>query len=1386
MKNKLSKLYSLLIVVTLILAISSSFIGLSLSAIEDEELIYSNTTGTSHVIELEDNHPSDEQFYDSAASGNILLNQTWLITNVTVDLQRDNSPTGDVCIQIFPCNASDIPEGNALATSEYIDITTISDSAKESVTFSFNETNQLRTNSTTYYAFAIVAPTSGTCDATNSILVYHTTGDAITPSTTSVYTRNNWHSGYTTYDINLEIYGVSTSGVIDNWWHPFWKYRYLVTLNNSLSTEDLGNFTVRVHLDDTNFNFSLANGQGDDLRFIDIDASTQLTAQKESFYSIEGNDFPDLSSWTDFSLATAGWRENPHTWSMMETNYLGTYKYWSYIYSWSGSTHGIGLVRSNSTTSGWTWYSADRMISDVERPAILRISDSEFYMYVHNMTTYNLDRWSSPDGVTWAWDEVTINPSDRDRASNPSIKKFDSTYYLYYSAFDYSGGSSDQSIRVRSAVLLDDLSTDEPTELLNYTDLYAIQFPSVEYFNNRYWMVVEGIPSEVAGRWVLYAYYSDTPDGIFTEGDNNELVPYIEACPFMWMNDDNVSITLYDTQQDTNWDVGCRTFTVNTNEAHLWVRVPQIDSESESDGFYIYFGNPDAESVWDTVNAWDDDYVAVYHFSEQEAGTIHDSARGYDNTLQTTAEPYVIFDTEGIIDGAIYADGALGAITSEDHNELDCTGDWTVWSLSNTADENEETGLIVKKYNTSPTYPLYSLGLEDNTGYPKWYIRYTTFSIGIAEVDCFDKWTMIAGVRNTTADTIMIYVNGTMSNSTEDLSGQADLSNNGKLGILCGYYSGASVMRSHGIMDEARIYDGVLSAEWLEAENLNLFGDWFWISALQDILDYTSRIDISEPEDEYVAHSYTVEFKFTPIFYYSDPVTAYFHTNSTAWSIRNLIGDVVNNTESSYDFTFFEQGQTYSWGIEIIDDYNQSIWSDNRTLTIGSIDFLDQYNYPSTPNILPIDENNIFCQRFKPSLEVQSRVKVNASVYSTTEDFVIEIRTDTSGIPDLSESGLITNTSLAYTQFESYTSFDYVGWDYTDFNNTDTYYWVVLKAPLVTGSDHYFVSVDIDDGYADGYAYRSTNGGTSYFTEYAYDLEFEIYGYDYVTAEDVPDSRPYIPDTRYDDATILTLWGRSDTWTKYDEYACKLYTDTIGSTSTYTEITSENLHNFTVSLRLYRVDNDGKEEIATEIAGVTKTSTGIELIDTTYETENILWNINDALMIEVLFSLDNSDPVIKGKFITDSIKTDLILSANWTVYYSLNITNLGDSYSYACIWGTQTIDPASMFRIGNFAYANLDPWGLGFYELGAGNFFNFIMNPFTFYLGDLFYGLLLMGFLIPAYNRYRSLQPVMILCFIFGGVGGVMTALIPQVAIPISFVFIVIGATIALYKLVRS
>ncbi|UCG69788.1 MAG: hypothetical protein JSV09_01845, partial [Thermoplasmata archaeon] len=108
--------------------------------------------------------------------------------------------------------------------------------------------------------------------------------------------------------------------------------------------------------------------------------------------------------------------------------------------------------------------------------------------------------------------------------------------------------------------------------------------------------------------------------------------------------------------------------------SYVWVNVPHIDANSDTDFIWMYYDNPDAIPALDESGTYDNNYMMVQHLQET-SGTQYDST-GYDN--DGSPEGGVIQDATGKIDGADFFDGNDGFIDCGDDSSIKITGNLTL------------------------------------------------------------------------------------------------------------------------------------------------------------------------------------------------------------------------------------------------------------------------------------------------------------------------------------------------------------------------------------------------------------------------------------------------------------------------------------------------------------------------------------------------------------------------------------------------------------------------------------------------------------------------------------------------------------------------------------
>ncbi len=93
--------------------------------------------------------------------------------------------------------------------------------------------------------------------------------------------------GITIYFLIFALIFVSNM-VSAGWFNFAWTYQQAITINNS-NPNNLTNYQMNISLNSTNFNFSAAQTQGQDLRFTDTDGITPLNYYIESYNSTSQN-----------------------------------------------------------------------------------------------------------------------------------------------------------------------------------------------------------------------------------------------------------------------------------------------------------------------------------------------------------------------------------------------------------------------------------------------------------------------------------------------------------------------------------------------------------------------------------------------------------------------------------------------------------------------------------------------------------------------------------------------------------------------------------------------------------------------------------------------------------------------------------------------------------------------------------------------------------------------------------------------------------------------------------------------------------------------------------------------------------------------------------------
>jgi hypothetical protein len=293
------------------------------------------------------------------------------------------------------------------------------------------------------------------------------------------------------------------------------------------------------------------------------------------------------------------------------------------------------------------------------------------------------------------------------------------------------------------------------------------------------------------------------------------------------------------------------------NEAHVWVKVPQIDAGSTTDFIYLYYGNPfPYETPYhNPAQVWNGNFVMVHHL-EETSGTVTDSTSNHNDGTYNGA----LQDSEGKIDGADGFDGDYDYVLIPHDASLSFgTGPFTI-SVWVNYDNNNDDSDIIRKGHTSPTPSAvsnYKLELVSNQISGVLYEDGKTNSAVTTPGTYSDgSWHHAVFLRNGTD--IFLYVDGVLQASaggaTHDFS-EAKNSANTTIGCkdppnLEDFYS--------GLIDEVEVSNTARSEAWIKAsyrsmtDELLTFGEkgiMLTVTSPQNTTYYTTTVALEGSTD---------------------------------------------------------------------------------------------------------------------------------------------------------------------------------------------------------------------------------------------------------------------------------------------------------------------------------------------------------------------------------------------------------------------------------------------------------------------------------------------------------------------------------------------------------
>lgn len=277
-------------------------------------------------------------------------------------------------------------------------------------------------------------------------------------------------------------------------------------------------------------------------------------------------------------------------------------------------------------------------------------------------------------------------------------------------------------------------------------------------------------------------------------------------------NDNGYDIAFYDSLNATWVDHQLEYYEATTGEAVIWIRVPSLSSGTDVE-LTMFYGNEGIEFDQSSTDTWKSSYQGVWHMGNDnyEDGT----ANGSDGVDQGAD------DADGIIGRGASFDGISNVKVSDVSNlSFGVSDSYTISAWYKGTDAEKTIAGLVDDNSNEQGYDLYIsnsnylIGWQGDDTDTKNFIR---GSVGGAIND--DTWTYVVVTYDGTNG--IAYRNGTNAMGAQDGTLSGVLSPNVSF-TIGSRSSGAAIARAViGTIDEVRVLNEALSADWIGTEYQN-------------------------------------------------------------------------------------------------------------------------------------------------------------------------------------------------------------------------------------------------------------------------------------------------------------------------------------------------------------------------------------------------------------------------------------------------------------------------------------------------------------------------------------------------------------------------------------
>ena len=252
-------------------------------------------------------------------------------------------------------------------------------------------------------------------------------------------------------------------------------------------------------------------------------------------------------------------------------------------------------------------------------------------------------------------------------------------------------------------------------------------------------------------------------------------------------------------------------FDTTAKTAEIWVNVPQIDSGSNTDYIWMYYGNSAATDGQNVNATWNSGYVAVYHMNDgADRSYINDSTiNNKTGTKTSNNNPAMV---AGLIGNGQYYDASGQAIAyTVTSAPTSITAECVFKRSGNSYGSYHE----IIKMGLGLYFNIYVFSAGDKINAQFRSTTPTTYSIVNTGLN-ITEWNYLVQTFDNASLTMRAYVNGLLGSGGAVVSDNPlVLSSIPTIGVVSDY-------KTNGIVDEVRLSSVARSASWIAATNLNL------------------------------------------------------------------------------------------------------------------------------------------------------------------------------------------------------------------------------------------------------------------------------------------------------------------------------------------------------------------------------------------------------------------------------------------------------------------------------------------------------------------------------------------------------------------------------------